>query len=93
MEFLRFMAQQSELDALASIKGVPSITKETTDERYANLRSLDKVESTVIADGTVPIYFGVLLNSASGALLKGETADADAAVQDFVSHCAESVQG
>ena len=91
-EFLRFMAQQKELDTLASVKGVPSITRETADERYANLRSLEKVERTVIADGSVPLYFGTLMNSAAGTLLSGESADAAAAAKNFADRCAESIK-
>ena len=43
VEFLRFMARQDELNTLASIKGVPSAAKETTDERYTALNDIDKV--------------------------------------------------
>lgn len=88
-EFLRFMAQPDEMNALASVKGVPSIASTPTDERYTHLRNLDKVESTVICDNSVPVYLGTLLNSASDKLLSGEAADADAALQSFVAACAQ----
>lgn len=58
VEFLRFMARQDELNTFASIKGVSSVAKETTDERYTALNDIDKVEMKVVIDGTVPPYIG-----------------------------------
>ena len=58
------MARQDELNPLASIKGVPSAAKETTDERYTALNDIDKVEMKVVSDGTVPAYIGTLLSHA-----------------------------
>lgn len=91
-EFLRFMARQEQMNTLASVKGVPSIANGSTDERYTHLQSLDKVESTVVCDGTVPVYVGTLLNSVSDELLSGALSDADAALQAFVSRCADSTK-
>lgn len=93
VEFLRFMARQDELNTLASIKGVPSAAKETTDERYTALNDIDKVEMKVVSDGTVPAYIGTLLSHVSNELLDGSIASADDAVASFVARCAESTQG
>lgn len=93
VEFLRFMARQDELNTLASIKGVPSAAKETTDERYTALNDIDKVEMKVVSDGTVPAYIGTLLSHAANELLDGSIASADDAVASFVARCAESTQG
>ena len=90
VEFLRFMARQDELNTLASIKGVPSAAKETTDERYTALNDIDKVEMKGVSDGTVPAYIGTLL---ANELLDGSIASADDAVASFVARCAESTQG
>ena len=93
VEFLRFMARQDELNTLASIKGVPSAAKETTDERYTALNDIDKVEMKGVSDGTVPAYIGTLLSHAANELLDGSIASADDAVASFVARCAESTQG
>ena len=93
VEFLRFMARQDELNTLASVKGVPSVARETTDERYAALNNVEKVEMKVASDGTVPAYIGTLLKNSVNDLLSGSFADADATVAAFASACAESVQG
>lgn len=90
IEFLRFMARQDELNTLASVKGVPSVAKVTTDERYAGLNSIEKVELSAVSDGTVSSAVGKNLTKTAQALLSGELADADAAVTHFVSLCAES---
>ena len=68
VEFLRFMARQDELNTLASIKGVPSAAKETTDERYTALNDIDKVEMKGVSDGTVPAYIGTLLSHAANEI-------------------------
>lgn len=87
------MARQDELNTLASIKGVPSAAKETTDERYTALNDIDKVEMKVVSDGTVPAYIGTLLSHAANELMDGSIASADDAVASFVVHCTESTQG
>ena len=87
------MARQDELNTLASVKGVPSIAKETTDERYTALNDVAKVEMKVISDGTVPAYVGTLLSHAANELLDGSIAGVDDAVASFASRCAESMQG
>ena len=93
VEFLRFMARQDELNTLASIKGVPSAARETTDERYTALNDVEKVEMKVVSDGTVPAYIGTLLSHAANELLDGSIASADDAVASLASRCAESMQG
>ena len=93
VEFLRFMARQDELNTLASIKGIPSVAKETTDERYTALNEVEKVEMKVVGDGTVPAYVGTLLRHAANELLDGSIASVDDAAASFVSRCAESMQG
>lgn len=92
VEFLRFMARQDELNTLASIKGVPSVAKESADTRYAGLNKVEKIASAVTSDGSVPAYFGTLLANAAEQLLNGEASDSGAAVAAFVAACTQSVQ-
>lgn len=85
VEFLRFMAQQDELNTLASVKGIPSVCKSSSDERYDALGKIDKIEAFAISDGTVPPYVGTLMCHTGNSLLAGEISDAGAAVSEFVS--------
>lgn len=93
VEFLRFMAQEDELNTLASVKGVPSVCKSSSDDRYTALEKIEKVEDSAISDGSVPPYFGTLMCNAGNALLAGEITDASAAVSQFVDKIADSEQG
>lgn len=86
IEFLRFLARREELDTLASVKGVPSITLTSADSRYANLAST-KIEESVVSNGTVPAYFGTCVTEAARQLLTGEVPDASAATAAFTAAC------
>lgn len=93
LEFLRFMAREDQLNTLASVKGVPSIAKNAPDERYSNLNSIEKVEASTVCDGSVAGYVGSCFVSSAADLAGGVTADTAAALEEFVSACAESAQG
>lgn len=54
VEFLRFMMQEKEIDEMASIKGLPSVAENGTDEWYAGLRDAKSIEVSFINDGSVP---------------------------------------
>lgn len=92
VEFLRFMARQDELNTLASIKGVPSVAKETTDARYVGLSKLEKVAGSVTSNGSIPAYIGTLFSNAGNKLISGEITDSAAAVASFVDACTQSMQ-
>ena len=91
VEFLRFMAREDELNTLASVKGVPSVAKNAPDERYVNLRGIEKIALSAVCDGSVPAYFGTLFSHTANDMLTEETPRVDEAVQTFVSRCAESL--
>ncbi len=48
------MMQEKEIDEMASIKGLPSVAENGTDERYAGLRDAKNIEASFINDGSVP---------------------------------------
>ena len=81
-----------DAEGAAALKGVPSVARETTDERYAALNDVEKVEMKVVSDGSVPAYIGTLLSHAANDLLDGSIASADEAVAAFAARCAESMQ-
>lgn len=88
VEFLRFMARGDALNTLASVKGVPSIAKVTSDAKYDNLGST-KTELSAVNDGTVSPFCGTLLMRAAEALLNGTEPDADGAFTLFLTSCKE----
>lgn len=79
VEFLRFMARQDELNTLASVKGVPSVAKQSQDTRYDGLNETTKVACKVVSDASLPASVGTALTTAAAQLLSGECPDADAA--------------
>lgn len=84
VEFLRFMARADELNALASIKGVPSIAKEATDERYSNLNNIEKIEDSVVFDGSSYDSLGAYLIEATTELIGSDSLTAQDALASFV---------
>lgn len=61
VEFLRFMMQEKEIDEMASIKGLPSVAENGTDEWYAGLRDAKSIEvsfTTTAACGFHPRGIG-----------------------------------
>ena len=89
VEFLRFMMQEKEIDEMASIKGLPSVAENGTDERYAGLRDAKNIEASFINDGSVPDSIRVALEQVCNDFGAGVYGNANEAVQAFVELCAE----
>ena len=87
IEFVRFMARQDELNTLASVKGVPSITKESSDERYIGLDNIEKVQDSDIFDGKIYGYVGVAFRDSVTDMLNGDATGSEEALEDFLSRC------
>ena len=89
VEFLRFMMQEKEIDEMASIKGLPSVAENGTDEWYAGLRDAKSIEVSFINDGSVPDSIRAALEQVCNDLGAGVYVNANEAVQAFVELCAE----
>ena len=89
VEFLRFMMQEKEIDEMASIKGLPSVAENGTDERYAGLRDAKNIEASFINDGSVPDSIRAALEQVCNDFGAGVYGNANEAVQTFVELCAE----
>lgn len=89
VEFLRFMMQEKEIDEMASIKGLPSMAENGTDERYAGLRDAKNIEASFINDGSVPDSIRAALEQVCNDFGAGVYGNANEAVQAFVELCAE----
>ena len=81
VEFLRFMMQEKEIDEMASIKGLPSMAENGTDERYAGLRDAKSIEASFINDGSVPDSIRVALEQVCNDFGAGVYGNANEAVQ------------
>lgn len=88
-EFLRFLAQEDQLNTIASVKGVPSIAKHSADDRYAQLASTEKVQLCFVNDGTLLNHMKDFFKQEAEALGQGKAASAEQAAQDYVARCAE----
>ena len=90
VEFMRFLAQEDQLNTMASVKGVPSIAKHADDDRYVQLASTEKVQLHFVNDGTVLNHMKDYFNIEAGNFGKGETATALQAAQNYVARCAQT---
>lgn len=85
LEFVRFLATDSELNTLASVKGVPSIVDNPEDTRYADLNAHQNVELSYTNTGAI-------LNHVEEFFLDemktfGES-DAQTMAEQYVARCA-----
>ena len=53
VEFMRFLAQEDELNKLAEIKGMPSVTTNNDDARFNNALHPEKCEGRCVYDGQI----------------------------------------
>ena len=89
VEFIRFLAQEEQMDIIASVKGVPSAAKNSTDARYDAIRSPEHVEKQFVNDGTLLNHMKDFFQNDASKLGQGEFSSARAAAEDYVSRCAE----
>ena len=90
VEFVRFLAQGDQLNTIASVKGVPSITKHADDDRYTPLKETAKVQQRFVNDGTVLNHMKDYFSHEVENLGQGETASPEDAARTYVARCAET---
>ena len=89
VEFLRFLAQEDQMDTIASVKGVPSAAKSSTDARYEAARNPEKVEARYVNTGNVLNHMKDFFRNEASHLGTGENSSAEEAARNYVSRCAE----
>ena len=89
VEFVRFMALNDQLNTLATVKGVPSITKTADDARYTPLDSAPKVQQRFVNDGTVLNHMKDYFQQNATKVGWGELTPEEAAA-DYVARCAQT---
>ncbi len=90
-EFLRFMSRTEELNAMASIKGIPSAAAVSSDERYAGLANA-KMQVAAVCDYSIPSYFGSNQSVAAYDLLHGTYSTPAEALRGYLAACYEREQ-
>lgn len=85
LEFLRFLATEEQLDTLASVKKVPTVTKNDPIDLYIDTKAPEKVESSYINDGSFNKFILTLLENSGEALADGTYQTAEEAAASFVS--------
>lgn len=81
LEFMRFLATEQEINTLASVKGLPSVAKNSTDERFAELYP-ENEEYLYTSSFFVPIWVTNAMNDVMNRIGEGELT-VDEAVAEF----------
>ena len=90
VEFVRFLAQEDQLNTIAEVKGVPAVSKHAPDDRYTALGSVEKVEQYYINDGTLLNHMKDFFRLEAESLGQGRTATPEDAARSYVQRCAET---
>lgn len=92
VEFMRFMAQDEQLNTLASVKGVPAVTDNDTDARFDDMKAQPQVAIRFVNDGTLLNHIKDYFSIEAGNYGRGETATPEEAARSYVERCAQTAQ-
>lgn len=81
VEFLRFLTTEEQMNQLASIKGVPSAAKSSSDEKYAAIDGASNIIEEYRNNGELDSYIRSYIASVSANLGRGEYKDVDQAIE------------
>ena len=89
VEFMKFLAQKKELDKLAEVKGMPSVTKDCSDERFADALNPEREAGRYVYNGELGSTVTGAICDAANQLGRGELSGADGAVEMIKSRVAQ----
>lgn len=89
LEFMRYLAQKDQLQTMAQIKGLPSVTDTDTDTRYESLSNTNTIELSYTNTGAIETYMTGYLEKAASALAAGEVSTPEEAAKQYLADCAE----
>lgn len=92
VEFLRFLMTQEQLNAMASIKGMPSASTSGTDTRYAGIRSAKNLQASYINDGTIPDTVRQAFTRACNEFGAGTLKTPEEAAAAFAAYCVSPLE-
>lgn len=83
IEFMRFLATEPELNKLAEIKGMPSVTMTGEDAKYAAVRDPKNAESKFVYSGKVPYGVTNVIPDACNKYGRGDITSVDDAIKEL----------
>ena len=86
---MRFLCTEEQLKTIASIKGVPAVTKNSDDERYSAVNSISNAEMSYVNDGSIDYHVMTLFASYANKIGDGEITSPEEAAQELVDQCTE----
>lgn len=92
IEFMRFLAQDDQMQIMAQIKGMPTVTATNSDERYESVCSAPQVQLAYTNDGSIESYVRSNVESVAYGFAMGQIATPEAAAQKVLSLCAQTTQ-
>lgn len=89
VEFIRFLMTKEQSNTMASIKGMPSVAKEGTDERYPALHDIKNSQAAFSNDGTVSNHVREIFTQVCNDYAAGKYSSAGEAAQAFAQAMAQ----
>lgn len=81
VEFMRFLAQEKELNKLAEIKGMPSATLTNHDDRFSNAINPSKMDGKYVFNGEIESSVTGAICDTANTLGRGEITTVDEAIE------------
>ena len=81
VEFIKFLMTEKDLNSIAEIKGMPSVTINSDDSRFAAALHPDKTDGRFVLNGSVKSSVTAAIANAANRRGAGTLTDADAAIE------------
>ena len=89
IEFMRYLTREEVLSEMAELKGIPSVTKNSTDERYATVIKPEKTAVYFVNQGQIQKYMHEFLRTVAKNDTDGLYTNANQAATEFVEKCSK----
>lgn len=89
IEFMRYLVRGEVLNEIAELKGIPSVTKNNSDARYATIVKPEKTALSFSNEGQIQKYMHEFLKTVARNAVDGIYSDAQQAGAEFVQKCSE----
>lgn len=89
VEFMRFLATEEQLNTIASVKGMPSVAKNSSDEKYAGIENDDLIERSYIDKGEIKNSVKSSVANVGNQFGNGNYENADEAVANLEKRISE----
>lgn len=89
VEFIRFLMTEEQLNAMAEVKGMPSVAVDPVDERYPQIHDIKNLQGTFENDGSVSYDIRQAFAQTATDFGAGKYKNAKEAAAAFVKACAE----